>query len=100
MQDRVKCNIWLENTNFYSANSEAPLALWESIRRICEKTNASLIVDLAHHLIDCLNVGISPELFFAAIPWNFLAEIHLSGITQSKDGAIHDGHSQPISCIL
>ena len=96
IQDKTNCNVWIENTNFYSDTHSAPLALWESIRRISEKTNAKLIIDLSHHLIDCLNVGISPDLLFGAIPWKYVAELHLSGINRSKDGAYHDGHSQPI----
>jgi uncharacterized protein (UPF0276 family) len=96
LQESLCCEIWLENTNFYSSNVNSPLALWESIRRICEKTNVKLIVDLAHHFIDCQNVGVPPDLLFGAIPWGYVREIHLSGVTQSQDGAFHDGHSQPI----
>jgi uncharacterized protein (UPF0276 family) len=88
--------IWLENTNFYSPKRQNSIEVWKSIDRICKETNAKVIVDLAHLLIDFWNSGLSPELAWSIIPWENVREIHLSGIVKSKDGSFHDGHSQSV----
>lgn len=85
--------VWLENANFYSPRAFDVLAVWTPVRRICAETNAQLIVDIAHMIIDCRNNNIDPVTMVGAIPWDSVAEVHLSGIRTGKDGSLHDGHS-------
>lgn len=96
VEDLFGIEVWIENSNFYSRDLRAPLKIWESIGEICERTNSKIIVDLAHLLVDCWNVGLSPDVALGFIPWNHVKEIHLSGIVQGKDGAYHDGHASPV----
>ncbi|TGW14584.1 DUF692 family protein [bacterium NHP-B] len=96
LQRRLGKTVWVENTNFYSPLVQNPLLLWRSVERICAKTGARVIFDLAHHMIDCQNSSIPPESLMGAVPWDCIIEIHLSGVTISKDGALHDGHNTRI----
>lgn len=96
MQEKLNCPFWIENANFYSANIEDIFSTWESVRRICKETNARIIVDLSHIFIDAANVGLDPKISLGAVPWEFVSEIHLSGIVHANDGSFHDGHSLPV----
>nr|WP_229804673.1 DUF692 family multinuclear iron-containing protein [Paludibacterium paludis] len=88
--------VWIENANFYSASPAEIVANWKSIVRIAEHSGASLIIDLSHLIIDCLNNGVSPDICLGMIPWDSVAELHLSGIVEGRDGALHDGHGSPV----
>lgn len=67
------------------------------ITSICKESNAGLIVDLSHLYIDAKNNKFDPLILLGKIPWQYLVEIHLSGIIEAKDGVYHDGHSEPVN---
>lgn len=94
--ERLGIPVWIENANFYSSDANEILASWASIRRICDATEARVIFDASHAVIDASNVGIAPEAVLGAVPWDRVVEIHLSGIVEGPDGALHDGHSLPV----
>lgn len=100
LSETFQIPVWLENANFYSTSSSEILETWESISFILAQTNARLILDLSHLLIDSLNNRILPEIVLGAIPRKSISEVHLSGVIQSKDGIYHDGHSVPVPSIV
>lgn len=97
LQDAFGLPVWIENANFYSPDPRETVAAWASIRALCDRTGARAIVDLSHAFIDASNTGLEPAVLLGAVPWDAVAEIHLSGVARSKDGALHDGHSQPVA---
>lgn len=96
VEKQTKKEVWIENANFYSENLTEIIENWRSVARILESSNAKLIVDISHLIIDCVNIGVSPEIFIGCINWDRVAEIHLSGIVTGKDGALHDGHGNAV----
>lgn len=65
--------VWIENASFYSSSVEEILETWEMITSICNESNAKLIIDLSHLLIDAKNNAIDPLILLGAIPWKFLS---------------------------
>ena len=89
--------VWLENANYYSVDASAAIETCADMRQICAETNCKVILDLAHIVIEAHNCNIDPCLLLGQAPLQEVAEIHLSGITQSKDGTLHDGHGCPVA---
>jgi uncharacterized protein (UPF0276 family) len=96
-QELTGLEVWIENANFYSRNVHSIIESWRSIVKISEKTNAKIIFDLSHLIIDCVNCEISPNVILGMIPWGRVAELHISGIITDKNGRLHDGHSKSIN---
>lgn len=96
LSQRTRRPVWIENANFYSPDITSVIDSWRSVTSITQQTQAGLIVDLSHVLIDTRNNGVDPRVVIGAIPWGALCEIHLSGIIEAKDGSFHDGHSAPV----
>lgn len=88
--------VWLENANFYSHGVHHVLAGWHHTRLLCEELQCSVIFDVAHAVVEANNNDIPAECILGCVPWDSLAEIHLSGITSSPDGSMHDGHNRPV----
>lgn len=96
VENLTKKEVWIENANFYSENIVEIIDNWRSVARILENSNAKLIVDISHLVIDCINIGVSPDIFLGCICWDKVAEIHLSGIIEGRDGTLHDGHGNEV----
>lgn len=96
VESLTKKEVWIENANFYSENIIEIIDNWRSVARILENSNAKLIVDISHLIIDCINIGISPNIFLGCICWDKVSEIHLSGIVEGRDGTLHDGHGNEV----
>ncbi len=89
--------VWLENANFYSTSPQEVVQNWRSVRKILNEADAQLIFDLTHSYIEAHNLGLNPEFIFGLVPWEKVVEIHVSGYIIGSDGALHDGHSQPVN---
>ncbi|MGE8568303.1 MAG: DUF692 family multinuclear iron-containing protein [Achromobacter sp.] len=88
--------IWIENANFYSNDADDIFKTWKSIARITEESDANLIIDISHLIIDSHNVRLPAEASIGLIPWDKVVEVHLSGIIIGKDGSMHDSHGTPV----
>ncbi|NJL23789.1 MAG: DUF692 family protein [Calothrix sp. SM1_5_4] len=96
-QKAIGHETWLENAGFYPRSARELIAAWKSFERIVDATDSRAIVDLTHILIESHNLGLHPDFILSLVPWHKIAEIHVSGFVQGRDGALHDGHSQPLS---
>lgn len=88
--------VWLENANFYSSNPSHALETWMHTRFLCEQTGCSAIIDFAHMHVEANNTGIDSVVLLGAVPWKHVIECHMSGITVSPDGSMHDGHNKAV----
>lgn len=96
LQNELNLPVWIENANFYSSSAQEVIKNWESTKKILAKTNCRMIFDLTHCFIESRNLGLNPEFIFGLVPWHRVSEIHVSGYVTGSDGALHDGHSQPV----
>lgn len=96
VQDKFGLDVLLENTNFYSSDPLSTYKTSKSMDLICEKSNANLLIDITHSIIDHNNVNLNEYDFLGSIDWENVAEIHLAGIKEARDGSLHDGHSEEI----
>lgn len=96
IQDQVHLPAWIENANFYSGSREEVVENWQATQEICKATGSGIILDLAHLIIDCHNVGLHPFYLLGKIDFSSVLEIHLSGIRKGSDNTLHDSHSLPV----
>lgn len=92
----TKKPVWLENANFYSSSVNEIITNWKSFNRVVKESGSGAIIDLSHLIIDCKNNDINPTSMIGFIDWDSVIEIHLSGIIEGKDGALHDGHGTQV----
>lgn len=95
-QDCFQKPIWIENVNFYSKNKSEVFRTLESINTIAYSTNSKIIADLTHLFVDAHNVGIDETALIGSVDWGRVVEVHLAGTINSRDGVMHDGHSQAV----
>jgi len=94
---RTNLDIWLENANFYSLKPEDIVGSWDHVKQVCESEKCGIIFDVAHAIIEASNNDLPPDFILGCVPWAYIKEFHLSGITSGKDGSMHDGHDSKIA---
>jgi len=97
LSEKLALPILVENANFYSPTIRHVVDSWRSVRDICKLAQATMIFDVSHAIIDVANNNQSPKTILGLVPWEYVSEIHLSGIITARDGSKHDGHSERIS---
>ncbi len=88
--------ILLENANYYDSNVKSAVQVLDLQNRLCHWSDAGIILDLAHLMMNAHNLGISSEYLLGRIDLARVSVIHLSGIVVGTDGAMHDGHQHPV----
>jgi hypothetical protein len=88
--------VWIENASIYSPSLKNTLLTWKHISHLCHETTCKSIIDLAHLVAESKNRSFPCDAILGFLPWESIAEIHLSGIALGSDGCMHDGHSLPI----
>lgn len=95
-QDVLQIPVWVENANFYSGSSAEIEKNFDALSAIADITDAGIILDLSHLYIDSWNVGANALQILNNLLWSRVCEIHLSGIREGSNGALHDAHNQSV----
>ncbi len=97
LKDTLSLPVWVENANFYTEHAEEIKRNWDGVHTILEQTDARLILDISHLVIEANNLRQPPAAALGLIPWGRVVEIHLSGYKKSHDGSYHDAHNIPVA---
>ncbi len=96
LRERFAGAIRLENLNYFPTPSGAYAQVCDPgfMGRVLEAIDAELLLDVAHALISCENLGISPVAYFAALPLHRVREVQISacGVV---NGVVEDLHEVP-----
>ncbi len=94
--DATGRRVLIENANYYDQTLGQAAATLATQNRLCECPGVGLILDLSHLTMGAHNLGVAPDFLLGMIDLEKVAVIHLSGISEGRDGAYHDGHQLPV----
>ena len=82
----------LENSPIYVQLPGSNLSQAEVMTEICRRTDANLLLDLAHLQITCHTLALDPRSTLLEFPIDRVVEVHMSGVSSSA-GELWDDHS-------
>jgi uncharacterized protein (UPF0276 family) len=86
----------LENVTYAFPVPHCPLDEAGFLRRICEETDCTLLLDVTNVFNNARNHGYDPIEFFERLPMERVSQMHLAGGHQLPDGRWEDSHSAPV----
>lgn len=86
----------LENVTYAFPVPHCPLSEADYLRRVCERTDCSLLLDVTNVFNNSRNHGYDPLEFFDRLPMERVSQMHLAGGHQLPDGRWEDSHSAPV----
>lgn len=89
---RLGLRVALENSPLYFVPPGSTMSQTEFLRRVCEESEAWLLLDLPHFVITSRNAGVEPLEALGELPLDRVLEVHVSGISH-QDGADWDDHT-------
>jgi uncharacterized protein len=95
LQKKIKRPFLLENISYYVLDPDAQMSEAEFFKRILEKADAGLLLDVNNVYVNSLNHGTDAKDFIRRLPLERVAQIHLAG---HKDNGkiVIDTHEGPI----
>jgi uncharacterized protein (UPF0276 family) len=100
VQDALGRPIMVENPSLYVDVGGHEMAEGEFLTALARRTGCGLLLDINNVFVSAHNLGFSPEDALAAIPSEFIGEVHLAG--HSADGGpesalLIDTHGAPVA---
>ena len=86
----------LENVTYAFPVPHGTLSEADFLRRICEETDCTLLLDVTNVFNNSRNHGYDPIEFFDRLPMDRVSQMHLAGGHQLPDGRWEDSHSAPV----
>lgn len=86
----------LENVTYAFPVPHCSLSEADFLRRICEETDCTLLLDVTNVFNNSQNHGYDPIEFFERLPMERVSQMHLAGGHQLPDGKWEDSHSAPV----
>ncbi|MCG8602845.1 MAG: DUF692 domain-containing protein [Verrucomicrobiales bacterium] len=86
----------LENVTYSFPAPHSSLSEADFLRRICEETDCTLLLDVTNVFNNAHNHGYDPIEFFDKLPMDRVSQMHLAGGHQREDGRWEDSHSAPV----
>jgi hypothetical protein len=86
----------LENVTYSFPVPHGSLSEADFLRRICEETDCTLLLDVTNVFNNASNHGYDPIEFFERIPMDRVSQMHLAGGHQLPDGRWEDSHSAAV----
>lgn len=96
LQERVGCQVAIENISSYIAFAESTIPEWEFIAALVERSGCKLLLDVNNVYVNATNHGFDADRYIAAIPASAVVEIHLAGFEES-DGFLIDTHGARVA---
>lgn len=97
--DRVRARfpmpIILENSPQYFEIPGSSMTMADFIGRVLAACDISLLLDLTHFMITCLNTGRSPRRELDRMPLERVVEVHMSGLSV-QSGIAWDDHASAV----
>jgi len=96
---RMPVPLILENSPQYFAIPGSTMSMVELIRRVAERSEVGLLLDLSHFLITSINTGVDAREALELMPLERVVEIHLSGMSR-QSGVMWDDHAEPAPAMV
>jgi uncharacterized protein (UPF0276 family) len=96
VQDFLGREILLENVSSYVEFDGAEMTEWDFLVELARHAGCRILLDVNNIYVSAQNHGFNARDYLAAIPAEFVGEIHLAGHTVA-DGILIDTHSAPVA---
>ncbi len=99
VQETLKRQILVENPSSYLSYKDSPIAEWEFLNALAEKSGCGILLDINNIYVSAHNHGFDAEFYLSQIPVKPVQEIHLAGfeIKKVEDQEVYiDTHSRPV----
>ena len=90
-----RCQIGVENLNYYDTGAYDDVCEPEFYNDICESCNVRLVLDIAHAQISAWNMNQDFNRYLSRFSPSLISEIHISKIGYADDQTAVDQHDPP-----
>src|SRR5262249_11056180 len=95
VQDFLGAPLALENPSTYIEFAESTLREWDFLAALAEEADCALLLDVNNVYVSAYNHGFDPMQYLAAIPFDRVVQLHVSGHTHYGTHII-DTHIGPV----
>ncbi len=95
VQDVLGAPLALENPSTYVEFKDAPMREWEFLARLAEEADCAILLDVNNVYVSAYNHGFDPRVYFDAIPFDRVVQLHVAGHTHHGTHII-DSHIGPV----
>jgi uncharacterized protein len=95
VQDFMGAPLALENPSSYLEFAQSTMTEWDFLAEVAERADCALLLDVNNVYVSAYNHGFDPETYLAAIPFDRVVQLHVSGHT-SYETHIVDTHIGPV----
>lgn len=99
-QDALRREILVENISTYLHFEGSDYPEWEFVAEVVRRSGCGLLCDVNNIWVNSVNHGFDPRTYLAALPGEFIREIHLAGFTRKDNLPVPlliDSHSQRVA---
>ncbi|HEY4117071.1 MAG TPA: DUF692 domain-containing protein [Byssovorax sp.] len=95
VQDALGAPLALENPSSYVEFGSSTMKEWEFLARLAELADCALLLDVNNVYVSAYNHGFDPAEYLAAIPYDRVVQLHVSGHTNNGTHIV-DTHIGPV----
>jgi uncharacterized protein (UPF0276 family) len=95
VQDMLEAPLALENPSTYIEHTSSTMKEWEFLARLASEADCALLLDVNNIYVSAYNHGFSPDEYLAAVPFDRVVQLHVSGHTNHGTHII-DTHIGPV----
>jgi uncharacterized protein len=95
VQEFLEAPLLLENPSSYLEFEGSSLAEWQFLSALAQEADCGLLLDVNNVYVSSLNNGYDPQAYLSGIPYERVAQLHVSGHTDHGTHVI-DSHIGPV----
>ena len=95
VQDFLGAPLALENPSSYLEFEQSTMTEWDFLAEVAERADCALLLDVNNVYVSSYNHGFDPGKYLAAVPFDRVVQLHVSGHT-SYETHIVDTHIGPV----
>jgi uncharacterized protein (UPF0276 family) len=95
VQDFLEAPLALENPSTYVEHTSSTMKEWEFVAALAREADCALLLDVNNVYVSSYNHGFDPLEYFAAVPFERVVQIHVSGHTNYGTHIV-DTHIGPV----
>jgi len=94
-QDFLGAPLALENPSSYVEYTQSTMPEWAFLAEVAERADCALLLDVNNVYVSAFNHGFDKDAYLAAVPWDRVVQLHVSGHTNHGTHIV-DTHIGPV----